>query len=294
VAAKRSAFVRAGACLAVAAAALGRVPLPATGAAAPPSRPPIEVTGATRIEYEDSSQQWSFRGAPVIVSRGTTRIEAPAILYAERTRDVALPAGGLIATPALEVRADRIATNLSSRHLVAEGHVAGRFTDADGSTVRAAPPEWSTFGAERIELDDSAARRQIVATGQAVVVCRDWRLSGDRIIYNQGTRQGSIDGRADVARGTDRLRADHVAADLAGSTAEASGRVLLDHGDVHGSADRATYSEAEQRAVLSGHVKLLRGRDTLSADLATVLLDRETAVAEGNVELVAYPDRGSP
>jgi lipopolysaccharide export system protein LptA len=278
----------------IVAAALGRAPLPAAGAAPPPS-PPIEVTGATRIEYDDASQQWSFRGAPVTVSRGTTRIEAPAILYAERTREVTLPAGGLVATPTLEVRADRIATSLSRRHLTAEGHVAGRFTDEDGSsTARAAPPEWGTFGAERVELDDSAARKQIVATGQAVVVWGDRRLSGDRIVYNHGTRQGSIDGHADMARGTDRLRADYVFADLGRSTAEANGHVLLDHGAVHASADRATYSEPVQRAVLSGRVKLLRGRDTLTADLATVLLDRETAIAEGNVELVAYPEGGSP
>jgi lipopolysaccharide export system protein LptA len=279
----------------IAAAALVRVPLPAAGAAAPPSAPPVEVTGATRIEYDDASQQWNFRGAPVIVSRGATRIEASVILYAERTREVTLPAGGLVATPTLEVRANRIATNLASRHLTAEGHVTGRFTDENGSSpAPTAPPEWGTFAADRVELDDSAARKQIVATGQVVVVRGDRRLSGDRIVYNHVTRQGIIDGHADVARGADRLQADYVLADLGRNTAEANGHVLLDHGEVHGSADRATYSEPEQRAVLSGHVKLLQGGDTLTADLATVLLDRDTAIAEGNVELVAYPEGGSP
>lgn len=269
--------------------------MPAAGAAPPTSPPPIEVTGATRIEYDDASQQWNFRGAPVIVSRGTTRIEAPVILYTERTREVTLPGGGLVATPTLEVRADRIATNLASRHLTAEGHVAGRFTDENGSsTAPSAPPEWGTFAADRVELDDSAARKQIVATGQVVIVRGDRRLSGDRIAYNHGTRQGSIDGHADMALGADRLRADSVFADLGRSTAEANGHVLLDHGEVHGSADRATYSEPEQRAVLSGHVTLRRGSDRLTADLATVLLDQETAIAEGNVELIAYPDGGSP
>ncbi len=272
-------------------AALGGLPVPASGAA-PPAPPAVEVTGATRIEYDDAGQQWSFRGAPVIVSRGTTRIEAPVILYTERTRQVSLPAGGLVATPTLEVRADRIATNLTSRHLTAEGQVAGRFTDEEASP--SASREWGTFAADRVELDDSAARKQIVATGQVVIVRGDRRLSGDRVVYNQGTRQGSVDGNAEMARGSDRLRADQVFADLGRSTAEANGHVLLDHGDLHGSADRATYSEPEQRAVLSGHVKLLRGRDTLTADLATVQLDRETAVAEGHVELVAYPEGGSP
>ncbi len=282
----------AGACFVIAAAVLGRVPLPAAGAAQPASPPTVEVTGATRIEYEDASQQWTFRGAPVIVSRGTTRIEAPLILYAERTREVTLPDGGLVATPTLEVRAERLATNLASRHLTAEGHVAGRFTDEEGSST--APAEWGTFTADRVELDDGAVRKEIVATGQVVVVRGDRRLSGDRIVYNHVTRQGTIEGHADMAQGADRLRAAYVFADLGRHTAEANGNVLLDHGDVHGSADFATYSEPERRALLSGHVKLLQGSDTMTADLVTVLLDGETVIAEGDVELISYPEGGSP
>lgn len=283
------------ACFVIAAAALGRVPSPAAGAAPPPSPPQVEVTGATRIEYDDASQQWNFRGAPVIVSRGTMRVEAPVILYGERTREVTLPAGGLVATPTLEVRADRIATNLASRHLTAEGHVAGRFADENGSSpAPTAAPGWGTFAADRVELDDSAARKQVIATGQVVVVRGDRRLSGDRIMYNHITRQGTVEGHAEMAQGMDRLRAAYVFADLGRGTAEANGDVLLDHGDVHGSADLATYSEPERRAVLSGNVKLQQGSDTLTADLVTVLLDGETVIAEGNVEVIAYPDGGSP
>ena len=285
----------AAACLVTAAAALGRVPLPAAWAAPPPSPPTVEVTGATRIEYEDASQQWTFRGAPVVVYRGTTRIEAPVILYTEPTREVTLPDGGLVATPTLEVRADRIATNLASRHLTAEGHVAGRFTDENGSPpAPAASRDWGTFAADRAELDDSAAHKEIVATGQVVVVRGDRRLSGDRIVYNHVTRQGTIEGHADMAQGADRLRAAYVFADLGRGTAEANGDVVLDHGDVHGSADFATYSEPEHRALLSGHVKLLQGSDTLTADLVTVLLVGETVIAEGGVEVTSYPAGGSP
>jgi lipopolysaccharide export system protein LptA len=283
------------AALLTAAVAFGGCWVPAARAAPPPAPPPLEVTGATRIEYDDAAQRWSLRGPRVIVSRGTTRIEAPEVLYVERTREVTLPAGGVVATPTLEVRADRIAANLSSRHLTAAGHVAGRFTDEDeSSAARDTPRDWGTFSAERVELDDRAELRQIVAMGRVVVVRGDRRLSGDRIVYNHGTRQGRIDGHADMARGPDRLRADQVFADLGRGTAEATGHVLLDRGDVHGSADHGTYSEPEQRAVLSGDVKLVRGRDTLTADRATVLLDQETAIAEGRVELIAYPEGGSP
>lgn len=291
----RSARTAARAALLTAAAACGGWWVPVTRAAPPPTPPPLEVTGATRIEYDDAAQRWSIRGPRVIVSRGTTRIEAPEVLYAERTREVTLPAGGLVATPTLEVRADRIAANLSSRHLTAEGHVAGRFTDEDESPAAHNPTrDWGTFSADRVEMDDRAELRQIVATGQVVVVRGGRRLSGDRIVYNHRIRQGRIDGHADLAQGSSRLRADQVLADLGRGTAEATGHVLLDHGDVHGSADQGTYSEPAQRAVLSGHVTLLRGRDRLTADRATVLLDQDTAIAEGRVELVAYPEGGSP
>jgi lipopolysaccharide export system protein LptA len=274
----------------IAGTALGALPAPAAGAA-PPSPPALEVTGATRIEYDDAGRNWSFQGGPVVVSRGTTRIEAPAILYAERTREVTLPSGGLVATPTLEVRAERIVSNLASRHLIAEGGVTGRFTEEAASP--APSREWGTFAADHVVLDDSAALRQIVAIGHVVVVRGERRLSGDRIVYNHGTRQGSIEGHAEMAQGTNRLRAASVVADLGRGTAEANGDVLLDHGDVHASADLATYSEEQQRALLSGHVKLLRGGDTLTADLVTVLLDGETVIAEGEVELVANPEGGS-
>jgi lipopolysaccharide assembly outer membrane protein LptD (OstA) len=271
--------------------------VPALGAGAAPrvSPPSLEVTGATRIEYDDAAQQWSFRGAPVVVTRGNTRIEAPEIVYAERTREVTLPGGGLVATPTLEVRADRIVTNLSSRHLTAEGHVAGRFADEDEPfTAGAAARTRGTFSADRVAVDDRPDLRQIVATGQVVVVRDDQGLTGDRVVYNHGTRQGTVEGHGELVRGSSRLRADHIFADVGRHVTTADGHVLLDHGDLHGSADHATYSEPEQRAVLSGQVRLLRGRDTLTADLATMLLDQETAIAEGHVELVAYPDGGSP
>lgn len=296
--AARSAIVAA----ALAGAALWGVPalpggsVPAARGAQPGPPPALEVTGATRIEYDDAARQWNFRGAPVVVARGTTRIEAPQILYVERTREVTLPAGGRVATPELELQADRIVANLSSRHIAADGRVAGRFADEeDSSNAPAGRRIWGTFAAARVELDDRPALRQIVATGQVVVVRDDRRISGDRVVYNLGTRQGRIDGHAEMGQGGDRLlRADRVVADLGRRTAEADGHVLLDNGDLHGSADHATYSEPEQRAVLSGRVRVLRGRDTVSADLATVLLDQKTAIAEGHVEVVAHPGGASP
>ena len=257
-------------------------------AAPPPGRPSLEVTGATRIEYDDALRQWMFRGPRVVVVRGTLRIEAPEVRYAEEIQEVTLPGGGTALTPTLEVTADRLLANLRTRHVTAEGHVAGRFSD------EAEPKTWGTFTAHRVEVDDRAEQHQFVATGQVVIVREDRRLSGDRVVYDHQAQQGTVDGQAELARGSDRLRADHVFADLRHHEARADDHVRLDQGEIHGSADHATYNEPDQTAVLSGNVKILRGRDTLAADRATVLLGRHTAIAEGHVEVVAYPEGATP
>ncbi len=229
-----------------------------------------------------------FRGPRVVVVRGTLRIEAPEVRYAERVHEVTLPSGGTVSTPTLEVTADHLLANLRTRHVTAEGRVAGRFSD------EADPKTWGTFTAHRVEVDDRPEQRQFVATGRVVIVREDRRLSGDRVVYDHQTQQGTVDGQAELARGSDRLRADHVFADLRRHEARADDHVLLDQDDIHGAADHATYNELDQTAVLLGNVKILRNRDTLTADRATVLLDRHTAIAEGHVEVVAYPEGGRP
>ena len=262
------------------------------GAPGPTPRVPLEVTGATRIEYDDATKRWTFSGARVVVVRGTLRVEAPEIGYSERAREVVLPRGGTVRTPTLEVGADRLAALLDTRHVTAEGHVVGRFAgdgEPGGQRTR-----WGTFAADRVEADDRPDLHQIVATGQVVVDQGDRRLRGDRIAYDPGTQQGIAEGHAEVAQGSDALRAERISADLGRHDAAADGEVLLDHGEVHGSADHATYTEVGQTAVLWGHARLLRGRDTLTAERVTVLLGEDAVIGEGHVRVVAYPEEPAP
>jgi lipopolysaccharide export system protein LptA len=264
--------------------------------AAPVPRPPLEVTGATRIEYDDGAKQWTFSGARVVIVRGTVRVEAPEIAYNERAREVVLPQGGTVLTPTLEVSADRMAALLDTRHVTAEGHVAGRFAGEEAGPGGSIPSGrgWGTFTADRVEADDRSDLRQIAATGDVIVEQGDRRLRGDRIVYAPDTQQGTAEGHAEVAQGSDVLHAERVLADLGRHDATADGDVLLDHGELHGSADHATYTEATRTAVLWGHATLVRGRDTLTAERVTVLLDRDSAIAEGRVRIVAYPGEPSP
>lgn len=254
--------------------------------AAPPGRPPLEITGATRIEYDDTAHRWVFLGPRVVVVRGTTRVEAPEMHYAERTREITLPSGGRVATPTLEVTGDRLVTNLQSRHITADGHVSGRFADEDPPSPQTI---WGTFRAGQVVADDRQDLKQVAATGEVVIVRGNRLLRGDHVVYNHLTREGTVDGRAELVQGSNRLRADHVFADLRQGEARADGHVLLDRNNLHGSADHATYSDPAQAAVLHGNVVLVRGSDTLTAERATIYLDRDTAIAEGAVRLVAYP-----
>ena len=256
---------------------------------------PVQVSGASRIEYDDASQEWLLTGQHVVAVRDTMRLEAPEIRYNGRTRQFNMPQRGTLSAPTFEITADRIVANLLARHATAEGNITGRFrlfAPPVHASETAAPP-WTTFQADQIEADDRPDARQIVAIGDVIVVRTGLllrqELRGDRVVLNRTAQQGTVDGHADLVFGATRLRADHIFVDQGRREAEATGHVLLDREDMHGSADRGTYSDSAQTAVLFDHVVITRGRDTLTADRVTVHLDQHTAIAEGNPQVVVYP-----
>jgi lipopolysaccharide export system protein LptA len=258
---------------------LAGVPRP-VAAAPTPAVSPIEVSGATRAEYDDAAQEWVFRGTRVVVVRGTLRIAAPLIRYNAVAHLLEVASRGTVTTPTLEVAADRMTASLATRHVTAAGNVAGRYEDGPAAPP-AGPADWTTFSADAVELDDRPDARRFVATGRVVVVRRDQELRGDRVAYDRVAEQGAIDGHAEVIRGTSRLFADHVRTDQGRGTAQADDHVVLEQEEMRGVADHATYTRDTQTTVLLGHVTVTRGRDVLTADRATVRLDQHTAVAEG-------------
>ena len=271
---------------------------PSSMAQAPPSPNggkqapiPVQISGASRIEYDDGSQAWLFRGERVIVTRDTMRLEAPEIRYNGQTRRFDMPRRGTFSMPTLEVTADQITANLAEHHATAVGQVRGRFRlfAPPARAAEDAGPPWTTFQADQMEADERSDLRQIVATGDVIVVRADQQLRGDHVVYNRGAQQATVDGHADLIFGADRLRADHVAADLPRREVEADGHVLLDGEEMHGSADKATYVGDGRTAVLSGHVVITRGRDTLTADRVTVHVNEHTAIAEGHPQVAGYP-----
>src|SRR5437588_7542969 len=278
----------------------GALAAPAAGPRSP-APPAIDVSGASTIEYEDATQEWVFRGARVVIVRGTVRIEAPEILYHAGAHQIEVLGGGTISTPTFEVGADRIVAMLPARHVMASGSVRGRFLneaaaqgDAAGRGDAAAQGEaspggdaaqdgrWATFSAETVEADDRPDAGQVVATGQVAVLRGNQQLRADRSVDERKTRQGTAGGHAVLVQGSDRLLADHLVADLDRGEAEARGQVRLGGGALRGVAGHGPLAKRTQTVALDGHVVLYRGRARLEAERATIRFAEHTTIAEGH------------
>lgn len=262
----------------------GTAPAP-KGTSGPPV--PVDVGGADRITYDAATQEYTFLGAHVVVTRGTQRLEAREIHYDSAHRRAVLPRGGTITTPTMNLDADAITAELSTRHVLADGHVHGRFLDQG---------VWGTVTAARVEADDRPELRRVDASGDAVIVRGDEELRGNHVVYDRTTQQGTVDGHAVAVRGGDRIEADHIQGNLGTHEGVATGHVVLDRAatHVHGTADRATYSGAAGTVVLTGHAVVTRNRDQMEADQITVHLQDNRAVADGHPKIVAYPSTTSP
>jgi len=291
---RRSAITVLGAALAVQIALLGTSAvwgqMPAPPAAAPGASPappvPVDVTGASRIDYDAGMEEYTFRGHRVVVVRGEQRLVAPVIVYRASTRRAELPERGTVSSPTGELTADHIVAELAARHLVAEGQVVGRFLD-EGT--------WASMTADRVEVTDQTDRREVVSTGHVVAVRGDEELRGDRVTYDRTGQHATVVGNAVATRGGDRLQADQVIVDLGTHDAVATGHVTLDRAAeaMHGSADRVTYAGLTDTAVLSGHAKLTRDHDMVTADTITVDMAQHRALADGQSTVVAYPSEGA-
>lgn len=270
--------------------AVAVVPLfgrPVAASAQPPSPLPVDVAGADTIEYDAATGEYTFIGTRVVVTRGDERLEAPEIRYNGARREAVLPRHGTIAGPTMGLEADALTADLGSRHILADGHVHGRFLDKG---------VWATVTAAHLVADDRPDLRRVDAAGDAVVVRGDEELRGGRIVYDRTAQHGSADGRAVAVHGGDRLEADHIEGELATRNGEATGHVALDRPatHMHATADRATYSGAADTVVLLGHAVVTRNRDRMEAERITVRLRDNTAVADGHPKIVAYPATSSP
>ena len=118
------------ACVLVAVAASG----PAT--AQPPMQ--LEVTGATRVEFNDSAAVWELYGNPVTVRRGPVVLEAPAVRYNTRDQIVIASSGVSYGDEMLTASAGTVTVWLREGRAVAENDVQVAYRLSEPVELRAA------------------------------------------------------------------------------------------------------------------------------------------------------------
>src|SRR2546426_551110 len=130
----------------------------ATGQATAQQPVPLDVTGATRVEFDDSAGVWELLGNPVTVRRGLVVLQAPAVRYDTRDQIVIASSGVSYGDDVLTAFAGTVTVWVREGRAVAEG-------DVQVTTRGDAPIE---LRAARVELLQK--QRYLIASGAARLV----------------------------------------------------------------------------------------------------------------------------
>jgi len=243
-----------------------------------PDAAPIEISGATYLEYEDATGLLRAEGAPVVVTRGRTVLRAPRLRYDQRARVIAAEGGVEITEPELTMRADAADLRLTDDRIRARGDVRMRGT-RDGQPVTLAAPE----------VDGSLRTRRFTATGGVSVTRGEWVLTGRRVEYDDATRVAVVSGEPKAQFKEATMTAQVITLFVADEIARAEGSVHVRRGDLVGTAPRADIFGRDGRAVLSGGARVDRGPDKVVADVIEIDLDGNRVTARGTSKLTIVP-----
>lgn len=285
-------------------ATLAAVALVAAPAAAQPGRGAgIEVTGATSVTFDQPAGVWTFRGAPVVVRRGSLTLRAPLIRYRVGPRRLDASDGAELEVEDLVLRAPGLAAYLQESLAVTNGRTRGaaswrgRQTAFEGDRIRA----WwrdrralatgsvvlqqpnARVTADQIELDQNA--QAAVATGSVVVEQEDGRLSAGRVEFDQATQTAVATASPVLEVQGATITAPRVAAELDAHVVTATGGVHLVRGDLIADAPEGRFDRDARVLTLSGGARLVRGGDVLTAQVVRI-----TFLEGGGVLVVAQGD----
>ncbi|MGQ0550668.1 MAG: LptA/OstA family protein [Armatimonadota bacterium] len=239
---------------------------------------PVEITGATVVEYDEATGIWRVEGAPVTVTRGRMVLRAPRGRFDERARIVTAEGGVDVAEPGMTMRADAVELRLADERIRARGNVR-LVTTRDGQTATLVAPE----------AEGSLATRRFAATGGVSITRGEWTVTGRRVDYDDADQVAVITGEPEVRFKDGVMTADTVTVWVAREQARGEGSVRLRRGDLIGSGRRVEMRLREQLATLSGAARVERGRDRLEAEEIQVELDRSRATARGSPRLTITP-----
>ncbi len=253
----------------------------------PQPSPPTDVTGATYVEFEESTGIWVLRGSPVVVTRGTASVRAASIMYESRQHIVRATGGVAYADASAALDAARATVWLAEERVLAEGGVSGVLRES-GSETRLAS---DTLEAWRKE-------RRAVATGNVQIRRGAFTLAGGAVEYLETQQKVIALGRSTVTAPEGRVTADSIEAFLDREEASASGNVeialrptLPSDPPIEGQASNAVLRRRDGIAILSGGASIRQGQNTATAMEITIDLRTNRVVATGQAHLVLYPGR---
>jgi lipopolysaccharide export system protein LptA len=249
---------------------------PVAGQPAPPL--PIEVTGASRLEYDDTTGILAAEGAPVVVTRGRTVLRAPRVRYAARTRTITVTEGVTVEEPGLSARGDRGELRLTDERIRLSGDVVIRSTRDERVVELSAP-----------EVEGSLQTRRFTATGGVTVTRGDWTVTGRRLDYDDRTQTAVMTGEPAARFKDATMTARTMTFLVAEERVRGEGDVRLRRGDMTGRAPRVEIFGKENRAVLSGGARVDRGADSVTADEIEMDLEGTRVVARGGSRLIVAP-----
>lgn len=273
---------RAGALTLVALWALGTwcaAPVVAQTPAGAPALP-IEVTGATFAEFDDTTGIARMEGAPLVITRGRTVIRAARARFDRRANVLTAEGAVEAAEEGVTIRADTVEYRLGDDTVRATGTVRMTRAGQGGAT----PDSPTTLVAP--EVSGSLRTRRFAATGGVTIARGEWTVRGRRVDYDDEAKTAVVTGDPEMRFTDGVMTADTLVIALDAETIRAEGAVQLRRGDLTGRARRADISLKSQLAVFTGEARVDRGGSRLTADVIEATLDGQRVTARGASQMV--------
>ncbi|MGH2359697.1 MAG: LptA/OstA family protein [bacterium] len=248
--------------------------------------PPTNVTGATYVEFDDSTGIWVLRGNPVAVTRGTMTVRAISMTYDSRQQIVRASGAVNFSDPSATLSSAQATFWLQEERLLAEGGVSGTFREGGQETHLRSQ-----------SLEAWRKDRRGIATGDVQIRRGEFTLASSRVEFLEMQHKATATGRSTVTTPEGQLSADRIEALLDREEGVAEGNVEISirpRGDpegqpIEGRAPKATLRRSDGIAVLSGGATVRQGQNTATAQEITIDLQRNRVVATGQAHLVLYP-----
>lgn len=238
----------------------------------------VEITGASRVEFEEATGVWIAEGQPVTITRGQTVLRASRVRYDQRARVVTAEGDVELGEPGISLSADAAELRFVDERVRATGRVKVVSTRVD-------PP----VELRALQVDGVLQTRTFTAVGDVSLVRGDATLSGRRLDYDDTTRVAVATGEP-TARFKDAVvAAEIITLLLEQETLRAEGTARVRRGELTGTARRVEVRGREGTIRLIGDAQLMRGRDRVTADEIQAALDGSRIVTRGGSRVVVTP-----